>query len=150
MDTVGEHMKSWIVAVSYLFSALVVSAAEVDFSHQIVPVLREHCAECHTGDKKKGGFSMNTRADLMAGSENGPVIEVRHSDKSKFIELLVTKDEDSRMPPKGPALSAEKVALLKAWIDGGAQWEEGFAFKQPAYEPALKPRRVELDRKSVV
>jgi len=144
MDTVGEHMKSWIVAVSYLFSALVVSAAEVDFSHQIVPVLREHCAECHTGDKKKGGFSMNTRADLMAGSENGPVIEVRHSDKSKFIELLVTKDEDSRMPPKGPALSAEKVALLKAWIDGGAQWEEGFAFKQPAYEPALKPRRVEL------
>lgn len=121
-------------------------SAPVDFSHQIVPILREHCAECHTGDKKKGGLSMNTRADLMTGSENGPVIEDRHSDKSKFIELLVTKDEDSRMPPKGARLSPEKIELLKAWIDGGALWDEGFAFKKPAYEPPLKPRRVELPK----
>lgn len=137
-------MKSWIVTVSLVFSALVASAAEVDFSHQIVPILREHCAECHTGDKKKGGLSFNTRADLMAGSENGPVIESRKSDKSKLIEVLVTKDDDSRMPPKGPRLSPEKIALLKAWIDGGAVWEDGFAFKKPAYEPPLKPRHVEL------
>jgi hypothetical protein len=139
-------MKSLFVSVSFLFGALVTSAAQVDFSHQIVPILREHCAECHTGDKKKGGLSINTKADLMAGSENGAVIELRKSDKSRFIEVLVTKDEDSRMPPKGPRLSPEKILLLKAWIDGGAQWDEGFAFKKPAYEPALKPRRVELPK----
>lgn len=137
-------MKSLCVTVLFALSVLAVRGATVDFSHQIVPILREHCAECHTGDKKKGGFSLNTKADLLAGSENGAVVVPRQSAKSRFIELLVTTDEDSRMPPKGPALSAEKVALLKAWIEGGAQWEEGFAFKQPAYEPALRPRRVEL------
>ena len=29
---------------------------------------------------------------------------------------------------------------MKAWIAEGAVWTSGFAFKQPAYEPPLKPR----------
>ena len=41
--------------------------AAVDFNHQIVPLLRKHCAECHTGDKLKGGFSLNDRAELLRG-----------------------------------------------------------------------------------
>ncbi len=123
-------------------------AASVDFSHQIVPVLREHCGECHTGDKKKGGFSMNTRADLLKGGENGVAIIPGSSAKSKLIEVLITKDDDAKMPPKGPRLAPEKVQLLRAWIDSGANWDEGFAFKKPAYEPPLKPRRPELPRAS--
>ncbi|HSH94756.1 MAG TPA: DUF1549 domain-containing protein [Roseimicrobium sp.] len=134
-------MKSLIVTVLSAVAALNAHGAAVDFSHQIVPILREHCAECHTGDKKKGGLSMNTRADLISGGENGPVVSPRHSDKSKLIEVLTTKDDDAKMPPKGPRLSAEKIQLLKAWVDGGAQWDDGFAFMKPPYEPALKPRR---------
>lgn len=134
-------MKLPLAIVLLLLVARIGLTAQVDFSHQIVPILREHCAECHTGDKKKGGLSMNTRADLLKGSENGAVIELGKSAKSKFIEVLTTKDADSQMPPKGARLSPEKIALLKAWIDGGAQWDEGFAFKKPAYEPPLKPRR---------
>jgi len=129
-------------------NAIAADAAKprVDFPHQIVPILREYCGECHTGDKMKGGFSMNTRADLLRGGENGAVIEPGKSAKSKFIEVLITKDDDAKMPPKGPRLAPEKVELLKAWIDGGVQWDDGFAFKKPAYEPPLKPRRPELPR----
>ena len=46
-------------------------AAPVDFAHEVVPILRKHCGECHTGDKKKGSFSMNDRASLLAGGESG-------------------------------------------------------------------------------
>ena len=119
-------------------------AASVDFSHQIVPILKEHCVECHAGDKKKGSFSFNDRASLMKGGENGAVVDVGHADKSKFIEAILSKDPDEQMPPKGARLSAEKIATLKAWINEGAKWEDGFAFKKPAYEPPLKPRAVEL------
>ena len=42
-------------------------AAPVDFAHEVVPILRKDCGECHRGDKKKGGFSMNTRASLVEG-----------------------------------------------------------------------------------
>ena len=63
------------LALASLTSATFAAApAKVDFSHQIVPVLREHCAECHTGDKKKGGFSLNDRASLLAGGESGKAI----------------------------------------------------------------------------
>ena len=43
--------------------------AEVDFAHDVLPILTKHCTECHTGNKKKGGLAMNTRAELLAGSE---------------------------------------------------------------------------------
>lgn len=119
-------------------------AVEVDFSHQIVPILREHCADCHTGDKKKGGFSMNDRTALLEGSENGPVVAAGKSAGSKLMEVLASDDPEVRMPPKGKRVEPEQIAKIKAWIDEGLAWEEGFAFKKPAYEPPLLPRMPEL------
>jgi Protein of unknown function (DUF1549)/Protein of unknown function (DUF1553)/Planctomycete cytochrome C len=119
-------------------------AGTVDFSHQIVPLIREHCAECHAGDKKKGGLSMNDRASLLKGGEDGAVVEVNKSAKSKLIESITSTDPDAQMPPKGKRLTPEQVALFRQWIDEGLAWEEGFAFKKKGYEPPLKPRAVEL------
>ena len=131
------------VAISFA-SAASSAPAKVDFSHQIVPILREHCGECHTGDKKKGSFSMNDRASLLAGGESGKAVLPGNSAKSPLIAAITSKDPDKQMPPKGTRLSPEKVKLLRDWIDAGAVWEEGFAFKKPAYEPPLKPRRPTL------
>jgi len=116
-------------------------AAPVDFAHEVVPILRKHCSECHTGDKKKGGFSMNTRASLLEGGENGAVISLVQAQKSKLLEVIVSADPDVRMPPKGERLSPTEAATLRVWVEQGAVWTEGFAFKQPAYEPPLQPRQ---------
>ncbi len=134
------------VCVLAVASSASFGAAKVDFSHQIVPILREHCGECHTGDKKKGSFSMNDRASLLAGGESGKAVIPGNAAKSPLIEAITSKDPDKQMPPKGARLSPEKVKLLREWIDAGAPWEEGFAFKKPAYEPPLKPRRPELPK----
>jgi hypothetical protein len=48
------------------------------------------------------------------------------------------------MPSKGERLTAKEVGLLKAWIDQGLPWEEGFSFKAGAYAAPLKPRRPKL------
>lgn len=125
-----------------LLSTLTASA--VDFSHEIVPVLKKHCADCHAGDKKKGGFSFNTRTDLLEGSENGSVIVKGKAEASRMIEVILSTDPDEQMPPKGDRLSAAEVALLKRWITEDLPWEEGFAFKKPSYEPPLAPRHPEL------
>lgn len=116
------------------------AALGVDFSHQIVPILREHCAECHAGDKKKGGFSFNDRAALMEGGENGPVVVAGKSAESQMIKAIVSTDPDEQMPPKGKRVPPEQIKLLQEWIDSGIGWAEGFAFKKPAYEPPLNPR----------
>ncbi len=127
---------------SFLATSLV--AGEVDFAHDIVPILKTHCAECHTGDKKKGGLSMNTRADLMAGSENGDVVIEGKAEESLLLKLIQSHDKDEQMPPKGDRVPAVAVEKLRAWINAGLPWTEGFAFKQPAYEPPLRPRMPEL------
>ena len=116
-------------------------AAPIDFAHEVVPILRKHCSECHTGDKKKGGFSMNTRASLLEGGENGVVVVPGQAQKSKILEVIVSADPDIRMPPKGERLSPAEVTTLRSWVAQGAVWTDGFAFKQPAYEPPLRPRQ---------
>ena len=124
-----------------LLVAASLGAAPVDFAHEVVPILRKHCSECHTGDKKKGGFSMNTRASLLEGGENGVVVVPGQAQKSKILEVIVSADPDIRMPPKGERLSPAEVTTLRSWVAQGAVWTDGFAFKQPAYEPPLRPRQ---------
>ena len=124
-----------------LLVAASLGAAPVDFAHEVVPILRKHCSECHTGDKKKGGFSMNTRASLLEGGENGVVVVPGQAQKSKILEVIVSADPDIRMPPKGERLSPAEVTTLRSWVAQDAVWTDGFAFKQPAYEPPLRPRQ---------
>lgn len=124
----------------FLLTSILPARSAVDFSHQIVPILREHCAECHAGDKKKGGFSFNDRDSLIEGGEDGTVVVSGKGAESAMIKAILSADPDEQMPPKGKRVPAEQVALLKQWIDEGLAWEEGFAFKKPAYEPPLKPR----------
>jgi hypothetical protein len=118
--------------------------AAVDFAHEIVPVLRKHCGKCHLGDKRKGGLSLNTREALLEGGESGAAVIPGNGRKSRLYELLITADEDDRMPPEGDALPKKELELIRAWIDGGVAWESGFAFDKAGYEPPLKPRRPRL------
>jgi hypothetical protein len=127
-----------------LASAGASDAEPLDFAHDIVPILRQRCGQCHTGDKKKGSFSLNTRADALAGGESGPSVVPGKSDQSELIRRVLSRDKDEQMPPDGERLSDKEVATLKRWIDGGLAWQEGLAFSGSAYEPPLRPVRVEL------
>jgi hypothetical protein len=120
------------------------SAKEIDFAHDIVPILKQHCGKCHTGDQKKGGLSLNTRESVLLGGESGKSVIEGQGAKSELIERIVSADETLRMPPEGPRVPAEQVALLTQWIDANLPWEQGFTFGKRNYEPPLKPRRPEL------
>jgi hypothetical protein len=124
--------------------ALAGTTRAVDFSHDVVPILKHHCAKCHLGDKRKGGFSMNTREDLLAGGENGKAVVPGQAAHSPLLDLLTTKDEDDRMPPEGEPLNPKEIEILKKWVTEGISWESGFRFDKPAYEPPLFPRHPDL------
>jgi hypothetical protein len=129
-----------IVIGTSLFSSLAAAAPPVDFAHEIAPLIKARCAECHTSGKYKGSFSLDTREEALKSES----IVVGKSGESSFVERLTSTDPDVRMPPKGEPLKAEEVALLRRWIDEGLKWEPGFSFKQSAWKPPLLPRRVEL------
>jgi hypothetical protein len=117
-----------------------VYAADVDFAHEVVPLLKERCGKCHTNGTYKESVSFDTREALL---ETGAV-EPGDSSASYLIDLVTSDDKELRMPPEGPAISAEEVEVLRRWIDAGLPWEEGFTFRENVYEAPLRPRRPEL------
>ncbi len=120
--------------------------AKVDFVHEVMPVLKKHCAECHTNGKKKGGLNMNTRAAFLVGSENGKVAVPGKPSDSFFLDSIQSEDSDERMPPKGDGVSAEEIKKLVAWVAEGMPWEEGVQLGSSGWEPPLKPRAVTLPK----
>ena len=115
----------------------------VDFAHDVVPVLKKHCVECHGGEHSKGGFSLNTR-DLILDAE---AVVPGKTDESSLIDLITSDDPELQMPPKDrDRLTAKEQAVLVAWVRQGLKWESGFSFAVDSYEPPLKPRRPELPR----
>jgi hypothetical protein len=144
-----DIMKTFIALLlltlaSASLGAAPLGAAEVDFAHEVAPILKQHCGKCHAGDQNKGGLSLNTRETLLAGGESGEAVVVGKSAESLLLERMTTDDEDLRMPPEGTPVPEEQVAILARWIDSGMKWEEGFTFGRRDYEPPLKPRRPDL------
>ncbi len=113
----------------------------IDFAHDVLPILKAHCVECHGGDKAEGGFSLNTRElllDAKAAVPGNPV-------KSPLLERVLSTDPDEQMPPKDkPRLTAAQVDVLRRWIQEELPWQEGFTFAAARYEPPLLPRAVLL------
>ena len=142
----------WSVALFSSLGALTVAAAElpaaadkkIDFTADIKPILNSHCVKCHAQGQRKGGFQIETRETLLKGGDSGPAVVEGKSAESHLIELVAALDPQNRMPPEGEKLTATQVGLLRAWIDQGLAWEEGFHFPRGPAAAPLAPRKVEL------
>lgn len=118
-----------------------VSYGQVDFAHQVAPILKEHCVECHGGTRAEGGFSVNTR-ELMLDSG---VATPGEPGDGYLLELITSSDTDWQMPPEGKArVPQDQVDTLKRWIAEGMPWTPGLTFAADTYQPPLAPRRPEL------
>jgi hypothetical protein len=109
---------------------------KIDFAHDIAPLIKRHCAECHTNGKRKGGLSLDSREEILKKKAALP----GKSGSSELIRRLTSTDADERMPAKKKALDQREIALFRAWIDQGLPWEPGFTFQGKAYIAPLKLR----------
>jgi len=89
------------------------------FETKIRPVLAESCYDCHNSvNKKKAGLALDYRDALLAGSENGNVIEPGNPEGSPLIWAI--RHEDTEMPAEGPKLQDSVIKDFEAWIAMGA------------------------------
>ncbi len=130
-----------VLVISGLCLIRSASAADVDFAHEVVPILQKHCLQCHGGNEAEGGFSINTR-ELFLESD---AAVIGSATDSYFLELVQSTDVDAQMPPKDrPRLSKDEIATLVGWVNQGLPWTEGFTFAASTYQAPLLPRQVEL------
>jgi mono/diheme cytochrome c family protein len=127
-------------------------ASSVRFTRQIAPLLVAKCGSCHI-QRSRGEFNMSTYVSLSKGSADGPVIVAGEARASRLFELLTRGD----MPKGGSKLSADEIALVREWIDGGAKFDgpdsaaplSSFAPDKPA-APAPRPDVVRASGKEEV
>jgi mono/diheme cytochrome c family protein len=128
----------WLLACAPIFSA---DPPKVDFAHNVAPILKARCVECHGNGLRKGEFNLDTREGLLASKG---VVTLGKPAESELLKRVTHQDPDSRMPPKGEALTAKQIETLTRWIEAGAPWEAGFSFAGVKYNAPLKPREVSL------
>jgi hypothetical protein len=123
----------WLFAVNPMAKAD--ATASVDFNRDIKPLLSENCFKCHGPDEKerKGKLRLDTRDGALADRKGSAAVVPGSAAKSLLIERLTIDDPELRMPPRktGKQLKPEQIALLKRWIDQGAQWSDHWAFVPP-------------------
>ena len=100
-----------------------VSAAEpVDYLRDVKPILTKHCYSCHGAEKQKAGLRLDTAKAILEGGNSGPALVAGKSNDSPIIKAVTGAKGVKAMPPKDqPRLTAEQMAVLKAWIDEGAK-----------------------------
>lgn len=108
---------------------------ETVYGGLIHPVLEAKCVGCHGAEKQKGKLAMHTLEALMKGGKEGNTVVAGKSAESVLVRRIdLPKDDDDHMPPEDKEqLSPKEIALLKWWIDSGA---DGAAKLSDAQVPA--------------
>lgn len=96
----------------------------IEFTTDILPILTENCLRCHGPEKPKSQFRLDNRAAALKGGEDGVDLVPGNSANSRLIHFVARLVANSEMPPigKGNLLTTNQVAMLRAWIDQGLQW----------------------------
>jgi Protein of unknown function (DUF1549)/Protein of unknown function (DUF1553)/Planctomycete cytochrome C len=110
------------------------AAEPVDYLRQIKPLLAARCYACHASLQQKGDFRVDTVKLLREGGGKGPAMVPGASGESLLIVRVQGTRAGPRMPPtsEGEGLSEKDIALLKLWIDQGAN---GPADEKPEPDP---------------
>ncbi|VTS04764.1 DUF1553 domain-containing protein [Tuwongella immobilis] len=127
---------SLALTASLLLASIGQAAGKLEYNRDIRPILAEHCFSCHGPDSasRKAGLRLDLRDDAIAMEAIVP----GKADKSEIIARIFTNDPELIMPQpqvKKPLTDAQK-ALLKKWVEEGAEYQPHWAFIPPKKTPA--------------
>lgn len=107
------------------------SAGEVSFNRQILPILSDKCFHCHGPDSSHREADL--RLDLREEAIKDAIVPGKSADSEALLRIL-SKDPDEVMPPPKShlTLTQQEKDLLKQWIDEGAEYQPHWSFIAPA------------------
>lgn len=98
---------------------------EKDLNVRVKAIFAHNCYKCHSAQKVKGELRLDGKDFVFKGGESGEVIVPGKPHESEIIRrIMLPRDDDDAMPPKGKKLSGNDVQLLNFWVLKGAPWPE--------------------------
>jgi len=125
------------------------------FRDQVAPLLERRCVGCHNRADAKGGFALDTVDRLRQGGESGTAVVPGKATDSLLLQYVI--GDQPEMPKAGPPLSPAEIAILRVWIERGANWPDGITLEErPAadlnwwsLQPLIRPRLPEIKADNV-
>ena len=71
-----------------LVMAAVPLSAQVEYSRDVHGVLAAKCVACHSQEKRSGGLSLASYADVLSGGRSGAAVKPGKSADSLLIQRL--------------------------------------------------------------
>lgn len=113
-----------------------------DLNLEVRSIFAHNCYKCHSSEKIKGELRLDKKEFLFKGGESGPILTPGHPEESEMIRrLLLPRDDEESMPPKGKTLSEQEIATLQFWIKAGAPWPDNADDKSVYRVAELAPRK---------
>jgi len=110
------------------------AAALEHFEARVRPLLAEHCVECHSGEKPKGGLRLDTIQGLREGAAGEPIFVGGAPDESLMVEAVRYDDPFTAMPPDGK-LTDDEIRAVERWIELGAHLPAELQFDSSETQP---------------
>jgi ankyrin repeat protein len=125
------------VVFGLCLSAQAFAQTKVDFGRDVLPIFRQNCFACHGPTLANAGLRLDRKSSAI--KQGARRIVPLSSDNSMVFQRLVGDRFGMSMPPTGQ-LSADKVAIIKNWIDQGATWPDSLS---------VEAERAPIDPKAV-
>ncbi len=93
------------------------SDVRIDFNRDISPIFQASCNACHGPSKPQGDLRLDSEGAVLSGGVSGRIVLPGNSGDSLLVKRLLGSTDGPRMPLNGAPLHAEKIALIRAWID---------------------------------
>src|SRR5262249_53151679 len=97
---------------------------KVDFVRGIQPVFNRACYSCHGPEVQMSGLRLDSKGAATSGGRHGRAINPGAASESPLYNRVAGLAGLERMPFRGTPLSPVEIALIKAWIDQGAEWPD--------------------------
>ncbi|MEX1239381.1 MAG: DUF1549 domain-containing protein [Cyclobacteriaceae bacterium] len=116
-----------------------------DLNLEVRSIFAHNCYKCHSAAKIKAELRLDKKEFVLKGGESGPVITPGHPEESEMVRrLLLPREDEESMPPKGKKLTEEEIATLQFWIKAGAPWPDNADEKSIFRVAELAPRKPAL------
>ena len=96
--------------------------AKVSYGRQVAPIFAMHCAGCHGLSNPSSDLRVTRFETLRAGGDIGGEIVPGRPEQSVLMDFIEGKrGPRQRMPQNSPPLSPPQIAVIRQWIQEGAE-----------------------------
>ena len=131
----------WLVLLGLFCTQAWLTADEISFSRDVLPVLSDRCFHCHGPDESNREADLRLDVEASAKEDLGGYAAIAPGNLkgSEIWRRITSEDEDEVMPPpdshRKPLSQSEREAI-RQWIESGAKWGKHWSFEK-IQRPAL-------------